>query len=64
MFHGVHCRGEDEEETAVSGLEAKSAIETLKKYLRQCEDCKSDVGSMKLGEIDLFVNLTQKTLIH
>ena len=47
---------EDDEEISVSDLEAKSAIVTLKKYLRQKEDCTSDIGSMKLGKIDLFVN--------
>ena len=47
---------EDDKEISVSDLEAKSAIETLKKYLRQKEDCTSDIGSMKLGKIDLFVN--------
>ena len=47
---------EDDEEISVSDLVAKSAIETRKKYLRQKEDCTSDIGSMKLGKIDLFVN--------
>ena len=42
---------EDVEEISVSDLEAKSAIVTLKKYLRQKEDCTSDIGSMKLGKI-------------
>ena len=39
----------------VSGWDAKAAIDTLKKYLRQCEDSKPDVESLKLGEINRFV---------
>lgn len=49
----------EEEETVidvpVSRLEAQAAIETLKKYLSQCEDSKPNVESLKLGEIDRFV---------
>ena len=45
----------DEENIPVSDLEAKSIIETLEKYLRQKKDCRSDIGSMKLGEIKLFI---------
>ena len=33
----------------------RPAIDTLKKYLRQCEDSKPDVESLKLGEINRFV---------
>ena len=47
---------EDEEEVPVSDMDAKSVIETLERYLRQKEDCRPDIGSMKLSEIKLFVN--------
>ena len=46
---------EEEEHIPVSGWDAKAAIDTLKKYLRQCEDSKPDVESLKLGEINRFV---------
>ena len=46
---------EEEEYIPVSGWDAKAAIDTLKKYLRQCEDSKPDVESLKLGEINRFV---------
>ena len=46
---------EHKEDIPVSDLEAKSIIETLEKYLRQKKDCRSDIGSMKLEEIKLFV---------
>ena len=50
---------EDDEEISVSDLEAKSAIETLKKYLRQKEDCTSDIGSMKLANKQLAYGISQ-----
>ena len=47
---------EDEEDIPVTNLEATSAIETLQRYLlRQREDCKSDISSMKIGEVNLFL---------
>ena len=46
---------EEEEDIPVSEWDAKAAIDTLKKYLRQCEDSKPDVESLKLGEINRFV---------
>ena len=46
---------EEEEDVPISAMEAKAAIDLLKKYLRQCEDSKPDVDSLKLGEIDRFV---------
>ena len=50
---------EDVEEISVSDLEAKSAIVTLKKYLRQKEDCTSDIGSMKLANKQLAYGISQ-----
>ena len=47
---------EDEMVAPVTDIEAKSVIETLERYLRQKEDCRPDIGSMKLSEIKLFVN--------
>ena len=46
---------ENEEDILVSNSEAALAIETLQRYLRQREDCKSDVSSMKIGEVKLFL---------
>ena len=61
-MHGnetVDVDDEDDEEISVSDLEAKSAIETLKKYLRQKEDCTSDIGSMKLANKQLAYGISQ-----
>ena len=44
-----------EEDILVSNSEATAAIETLQRYLRQREDCKSDLSSMKIGEVKLFL---------
>ena len=46
---------EDEKDILVSNSEATSAIETLQRYLRQREDCKSDLSPMKIGEVKLFL---------
>ena len=50
---------EDEEDILVSNTEVTSAIETIQRYLRQKEDCKSDIASMKIGEVKLFLKANQ-----
>ena len=47
---------EEEENIPVSEWDAKAAIDTLKKYLRQCEDSKPEIESLKLCEINRFVS--------
>ena len=50
---------EDEEDILVSNSEVSTAIETIQRYLRQREDCKSDIASMKIGEVKLFLKANQ-----
>ena len=52
---GKDTSDEDEEDILVTNSEPTSAIETLQRYLRQRQDCKSDISSMKIGEVKLFL---------
>ena len=46
---------EDEDDIPVSGMEAKAAIDLLRKYLTKGKYSNQDVDSMRLGEIDRLV---------
>ena len=48
---------DEDERYPVSNSEATSAIETLQRYLRQREDCKSDLSSMKIGEVSKQIEI-------
>ena len=45
----------DEDDISVSGMEAKAAIDLLRKYLTKGKYSSRDVDSMRLGEIDRLV---------
>ena len=61
-MNGKDTSDEDEEDILVSNSEAALAIETLQRYLRQREDCKSDVSSMKIGKVKLKLFLKANKL--
>ena len=54
-MNGNNTSDEDEKDILVSNSEATSAKKTLQRYLRQREDCKSDLSPMKIGEVKLFL---------
>ena len=58
-MNGNNTSDEDEEDILVSNSEATSAIETLQRYLRQREECKLDISSMRIGEVKLFLKATK-----